>query len=210
MFTLPVTIQNTEYIAVSCPKCKDIRLWDIQTGEVRIAFDDPRYYPRLACQGNPGKMFVVHSVNGFPTMQLNCSQVPFTLDRVIQRGMEQITAMCFVPNENVIVVSNFRKGLIRAVSCDTEKIVWELKGKIQGVKCNPHGMVFSSRGPQALLVADGKNHRLLVVNSGDGSVRQVVPLDQVSTAVDLCVYNQKVIVLHFEAGKAKISFFSIQ
>ncbi len=99
--------------------------------------------------------------------------------------------------------------MLRAVSCDTEKKAWELEGDVQGEQCCPGGMVYSP-AHQALLVADGCNSRVLVVNPGDGSVRQVVQLGaEISATWERRLLNNQLVVNNTDFHKEKVSFFSI-
>ena len=208
-FLLPVTVQQQQLLAVSYFDCEKIRLYNMKTREITTAFHDPRYYPGCMCQGEADQIYVVHSVKGrFPILQLNCSQPQFTLEKTIQSQMEKYYAFCYIPSHRLIVVSDL--NLVRAVSCDTEEKVWELKGEVQDTQCNPFGMVYSP-DHQALLVADGRNSRVLVVNPGDGSVRQVVQLGaDVGCVSELCLHNQLLVVHHTDDGHThKVSFFSI-
>ena len=71
------------------------------------------------------------------------------------------------------------------------------------------GMVFSHHH-FALLVADGKNHRILVVNPGDGSVRHVVQFSpEMGVIANLCLYQGQIIVHHNDAENEKVSLLSL-
>ncbi len=110
----------------------------------------------------------------------------------------------------MIAISQTSPGLVRAVSCDTDEKAWELSGKIQGLPCEPHGVVYSPN-LHALLVADGNNTRVLVVNPDNGSIRQVVQLHaDVGMVSELCLHNQQLIVRHSAGKKEKVSFYVLQ
>ena len=96
------------------------------------------------CQGEADQIYVVHSVKGIPILQLNCSQPQFILEKTIQSGMETWYDICYIPSHRLIAVSdNAPDNIVRAMSCDTEERVWELKGEVQDTQCNPHEMVYS-------------------------------------------------------------------
>ena len=207
---LPLIVQKKQLLAVSCWECKNINLHNMQTRETTTAFQDPRYFPGPMTQGDEGQIYVVHMVRG-PRLilQLNCAQQQFTLQKTIQSGMERCFDVGYIPSHQLVIVSSIVLGVVRAVSCDTGEKVWEVRGEIQGEKCESHGIVYSP-GHQAFLVADGKNTRILVLNPVDKTVRQVVKLSEVGIVWELCLHNQQLVVHHGnEIIGDKISFFSI-
>ena len=208
---LPVSVQQQQLLAVSCQKCHMIRLYNIKTREITTAFHNSSYYPACMCQGEADQIYVVHKVKGpVPILQLNCSQPQFTLEKTIQSGMETWYDICYIPSHRQIAISSVHLGVVRAVSCDTEENAWEIQGEIQSAQCLPHRMVYSP-GHQALLVADGGNHRVLVVNPGIGSVIQVLQLGaDVGVVAELCLHNQQLVVHHTDDGhKMRLSYFSL-
>ncbi len=154
------------------------------------------------------QIYALDQVYGrMPILRLNSSQPQFSQEKTIHSGMKLPFAICYIPSHKLIVMSDAE--MLRAVSCDTEKKVWELEGDVQGEQCCPGGMVYSP-AHQALLVADGVNHRVLVVNPGDGSVRQVVQLGaDMGYVWDLCLHNQQLVVHHGCGAVEELSFFSI-
>ncbi len=210
IYLLPVTVQQQQLLAVSCFHCCKIRLYNMKTRESTTAFHDPSCYPGCMCQGEPNQIYVAQNVlDAVSILQLNYSQPQFTLEKIIQSEREDYCSICFVPSHRLIVINqNAPDKIVIAVSCDTEKKLWELQGEVQGVQCNPHGMVYSP-DHQALLVADGWNSRVLVVNPGDGSVRQVLPLcADMGVVWELCLHNQQLVMHHTDAGREKVSYFS--
>ena len=186
-FILPITIKGQEFLAIACIYCKKIKLYNMKTGEITTAFHDPSYYLGRMCQGDTGHIYVVHYV----------------------KGMERYHSICYIPTHRLIAVSNCDLGIVRAVSCDTEKVMWQLIGSVDGVECQPHGMMYS---PQydTLLVSGGINYRVLVLNSHDGSVRQVVPLSDDMCVSELCLHEKQVVMQHNVHNKEKVSYFSIE
>ncbi len=203
--------REKELLAMCCADCYVIRLYNLETGDVSTPFNNPRYYPGPMCRGDEGEMYVVHRVTGFPILQLNCSTVPFEIKKTIQSGMESLHSICYIPGYKLIVVSTTSAPKkIRAVSVESEEVKWEVKGEVEGKQCNPHGTIFSSPD-DALFVADGGNTRILVLNPWDGSLRQVLPLDQKMGATwELCLHNRHLVVHHVSDRKQKISYFSLK
>ena len=205
---LPLTVQQQQLLAVSCSCCKKIRLYNMKTREITTAFQHDRYLFHGMCQGEADQIYVSKSVKGhFLIPQLNCSRLKFTVEKTIQSQMNRFHDICYIPSNRLIVVSD--SFMLRAVSCDTEERVWEIKGEVQDAQCCPGGMVYSP-AHQALLVADGCNSRVLVVNPGDGSVRQVVQLGaEISATWEQRLFNNQLVVNHTDFHKEKVSFFSI-
>ena len=208
---LPVTMNNKELLAVSCFDCEMIRLLDVETRDVTVAFQDSRFYPGRMSHGEGDVMYVVHAVKGAkPVLELNTAQVPFTGPvTTIQSGMEEYFGLCYIPSPHrLIVLSRVSEPrTIRAVSLETGEKVWEVKGEVDGVECYPHGMLFSPQH-QVLLVADGWNCRLLVLHPGDGSHLRTIQFDR-ETINELCLHQNKLVVRHHDGPRVKVSYFSI-
>ena len=208
---LPITIEGQEFLAIACIYCNRIRLCNMNTGEITTAFHDPRYYPGRMCHGDTGQIYVVHNVKGgFPILQLDCSHPQFSLIKTIQSGMKKYYAICYIPTHRLIAISsNEDPKMVQAVSCDTEKVMWQLIGSVDGVECHPHGMMYSPQH-DTLLITDGINCRVLVLNSHDGSVRQVISLSDDMCVTELCLYEKQVVMQHNVDNKEKVSYFSIE
>ena len=125
--------------------------------------------------------------------------------------METYYGMCYIPSPHKLLVfsDNTPDNIIRAVSAETGDKVWEVKGEVDGKMCSPHGMLFSPQH-QALLVADGRNRRVLVLHPGDGSHLQTIQLDQKMGAItELCLHQNKLVVQHNARDKEYVSYFSV-
>ena len=212
-YLLPVTMNNKELLAVSCPLCRMIRLLDVENEDVTVAFHDSRFYPGWMSHGEGDVMYVVHAVKGAKlVLELNTAQVPFTGPvRTIQSRMETYFGMCYIPSPHRLIVlsDNAPGNTIRAVSAETGEKVWQVKGEVDGVQCEPNGMLFSPQH-QVLLVADGVNSRVLVLHPGDGSHLQTIQLDRkMGVITELCLHQNKLVVKHNVGGKQKVSYFSI-
>ena len=73
----------------------------------------------------------------------------------------------------VIVASNLPNGRVVAVTLPRkQKSGWKLSGDIKGKCINPQGMCHDDAG--RLYVADGKNDRVLVLDSLTGRVLQIL------------------------------------
>ena len=213
MKILPITVNNKEQLAVSCFECETVKLYNLDTLQVTTAFHDPKYYPGRMSHGENGKLYVVHSVKGEKkVLELDCSGETFSgPSKIVQSGMGIYYSMCYIPAPHRLIVFStaYVSNTIRAVSAETGEKVWEVKGEVDGVECKPHGMLFSPQH-QVLLVADGRNCRLLVLHPGDGSHLQTIQLDrEMRIIVELCLHQNKLVVHHYTDGKEKVSYFSV-
>ena len=207
---LPVTMNNTEFLAVACPACHMIRLLNLETEEVTVAFHDQRVYPAVMSHGEGDVIYLVHSVKGLPVLELNTGRLPFSkLSRTIQSGMETYYSMHYIPSPHrLIVLTWWKDSMIRAVSAETGEKVWDVMGELDGRMIQPHSLLFSAQH-QVLLVADGSNNRLLVLHPRDGSHLQTIQLDQYMGVMgELCLLQNK-LVHHHAGSKEKVSYFSI-
>ena len=128
IFLLPVTMNNTESLAVACFYCRMIRLLNLETEVVIVAFHDQQVYPGWMSHGEGDVMYMVHDVKGnIQVLELNTGRLPFSkLSRTIQSGMERYYSFHYIPSPHRLIVwSGKSVGMIRAVS--TEK-VWEVRG----------------------------------------------------------------------------------
>ncbi len=115
MHVLGLLRGKKEILAVSCVDCEVIRLIDVESGEISVAFHDGHHYPGEMCLGEAGEMFVVYSIkHTVPILQLNCSTAEFSLIRSIKSGMEMYFSICYIPIHKLIVISNHSPGVIKA------------------------------------------------------------------------------------------------
>ena len=208
---IPITVNNKEQLAVSCWSCETVKLYNLDTLQVTTAFYDPKCYPGSMCHGENGKLYVVHRVKGHPVFELDCSAETFSGPcKIVQSEMEIYFGMCYIPAPHrLIVLTWWQDSIIRAVSAETGEKVWEVKGEVDGVQCDPHGMLFSPQH-QVLLVADGRNKRVMVLHPGDGSHLQTIQLDrEVGVIIEMCLHQNKLVVRHTAQSKVKVSYFSV-
>ncbi len=194
---------------MSCHLCQKIKLYNFITREIALAFKHQNH-----CLGymylTDNELYVVSSVDGLkPILKLNCNQIPFVLNGTIQSEVSNFYSLCYIAVHRLIAFSK-PCGVVTALSSHTNELVWELKGEVEGVKCEPLGMVYSPVH-QALLVADGCNHRVLVLNPKDGSVRQVLQFSSdMGCLAELCLYQEQIAVLHHDGEHVKVSFFIVE
>ena len=97
-----IQVMWREYLAISCYKCKDIKLSDLDTMKLTTAYSDEQEMHRMSKGWH--KMYV-HVPSGF--LELDCTSTKFTKIRQIetQRGeMKYCTDLCYVPPPHNLIV----------------------------------------------------------------------------------------------------------
>ena len=169
--------------------------------------------PSLDCGTGPLSTEVLESVCNGPSEALD-SGMTDALDsmftgpsRTLDTGLTQwCTGICYLPSPHrAIVLSIASEGVIRAISVDRNEIAWEVTGEVDGLRCNPWGLIYSARH-RGLLVCDGDNRRILVLEPRDGAHRQTLPLPgSTGSTYDIASHGDHIVLLH----QTKISYLSI-
>ncbi len=204
-----VELGNQEQLVLGCTECKVIRLMDLQTGTTRQVFQNHNFRPGAMCLGTKGQIFVVNDVFGAKQiLQLDCSADPFQVTQTIQSGVGRCHSVCYISKRRLLVLTKWSDSLIRAVSCDSSKLVWTTDKSVDSQRIKPHDAAYCPR-QDLLYVADGGNSRILVLNPADGSKIQVVYLNEEVGFVDqLGLVGDELVLHHQECDEEKISFFS--
>ena len=194
-------------LVFGCEKCRSIELFDVESGKSLTTFSDSQFEPCGMCHGESGQMFVCSSWHPSSLHLLNCSTAPFTVERVIHTEVRYKYCMCYIPGHCLVALSDFSN--IHAVSVESGRTVWQVKGQLGGEGCNPCGMAYSPVH-DALFVADGCRDGILVLNPGDGSLRQVLPFNTHRLRA-LHLDQDQLILLHDnDDDKVNVSYFSLQ
>ena len=129
----------------------------------------------------------------------------------LRSSVRQCDALCYVPSPRG--AENGWCG--RAPSC--RRCPWSQNGSyggeevtVDGRPLDPRDMVYSSH---ALLVCDGRNVRIVVMDPQSGKVRETVQFDRrnVGEIVDLCLCGDHAMMLHDQTGSSiNISFLDIK
>ena len=211
---ISTNVNRQEQLLVSCEDCRSITLYDLKTFETDTVFSNPELYNDVICHGERGEIYVGHEVKGdIQAFQLVWSGDQFSgPKRVIHSGMEQYFSMYYIPSPHKLLVfsDNSPPGVVQAVSVETGEKMWKARWDFAGMISCPHGMVYSPKH-QALLVADGPNRRILVLNPKDGSQLQIIPFREgISVLVHMHLHKDNLIVLYLDPqNKDKVSYFAI-
>ena len=104
--------------------------------------------------------------------------------------------------------------LLRAVSLDLDQILWEVHGEevqLDGWPLDPRGIAYSPRH-HGILVCDGSNEQIVVMELESGKVRETVQFDRrnIGGIVDMCLCRDQAVMLHDQTGASiKISFLDM-
>ena len=136
-------VQDEELIAVACRLCNYIKLIDPGTGETTTAYMG-KHHPLKMCLGGPDKLWLWgYNEDACPAFELNCSSRKFTpTGRTLDVNMECWEMCCLPPPHDCLALGNFS---VRAVSCKTGSVMWEIKGEVDGKKINPCCSTCSTR-----------------------------------------------------------------
>ena len=205
---LSVEIAGKEYLTISCSECNNIKLMDLQTGGVTIAYIGKKMMKM--CKGE-GNTLYVKSVQD-QILELDCTHPVFSKIKVMNTemgGNSYYIGLCYVPSPYRYIISTNGEKIV-ATACDTNTRVWKIKIGFPIKRFDPHGLLYSQRH-HAILVADGNKNRIVVLNPSNGDTLQTLMLPGMGTIVDLCLNNHQLVVKHRSGiiEKNKISFFSI-
>ena len=208
---LGIVIKSEEKLALSCAMCREIKLLDMRTKDVTIAFRS-EYNVDIMCYGEDNTLFVYCLGDG-SVLELDYSTSSFKLGRTINSGLSDCTEMCYLPTPYIFLALSVcgedvgEDDIIRVVSVHRDKIMWDLTGVVDGLKMNPAGLLFSPC--YGLLVSDMNNSRVLVINPIDGSHLQTINLPSMGEIYGIFLHHDEVIMRH-DTNAFKISLFALR
>ena len=211
---LPIMIENNEHLLVSCWQCSTIWFCDLHTGNFTVALKEEGFYPVLMCKAERDYIYIVNIVKGpsKPILKAKCTPTELSLDKskTIYFRMEKVTSICYLPFVKCVAISRWDDHVVKAIHCESDEQVWEVKGEVAGATWTPHGLLYSLEH-QSLLVCDTSDHgRLVVLNPRDGSVLQVISLPGLKRPFFLSLYEGNTIVYNKTSNITQINVFSIQ
>ena len=201
-------INKQELLAVFCFLCKKIHLLNIETEQMMEAYSGEEVY--CMCHGREGRVFVSIWDND-KVMELDCSTSRFTNKNTVHIGLDVCWGLCYLPLPHDCLVLSGHKfnglGEVKAVSCLDSSVMWRVQGKVEGKNIDPRGLLLF-RG--SVLVADGWNKRIFVVDPNNGSCIKTIQTPGVGYLWFLSLCDTQIIMVHFADDKCKISFFNVK
>ncbi len=206
----PIVIGNIEYIAISCFDCQLIYLYDYSTFSVVSSFK--MECPDSMCLGPQDTLFVVKGVpGGREVVGLDIRTTQFRFKFNIKTNMQQIYDICHMAFEypnGTLVLTDWESNTICAVNINTQDIIWNIRGEIDGKLCDPHGVVGTPTGE--LIVADGSNARLIVLDGHTGELINTQDLDKCSHVAGLHLLRDNTLIVWYHyKGKEMIGYYNI-
>ena len=211
VYLLCVQVAGQEYLAVSCWRCEDIKLMNInkQKGSsgLEIEYEVIRAFRgrnvRHMCQGEENRIFVLSDGS---VLELDTATTPFTNMRSINTGMA--FSLCYVPDPHrLLVVCDWKD--VCGISCDDGKAVWKAeKGKNFDPSC-----LFFLPSHDVLFVVDRENIRIRIVSPATGHQIKYMNLpDHVKGITGLHWFKEQILV-HSRVsypGKSRFSLFCLK
>ena len=210
VYLLANLIGGIEYLMVSCADCHKIRLYNMDTVTITEAWHDPRCKPGPMCHGPQDRVCAVDIVKGRPVIILDSTSILFYLKYTVHTQMEGHHSISCVPTADLLLITDHSPGIIRAVSFFTDKLIWQVTGEVDGLPCDPHGLVYSSQHDM-VFVCDGLNRRILILEPMSGECVQTIDLSQhVTVAWQPHLYEDQLILRHSGTDyKPKLSYFTV-
>ena len=198
-------------LILACWRCSALRRYDILAPDhpSEIVFVKHNFHPGQMVYGENGEIVVIGCLHSkVQLLLLNIENSQFTLVKSFDPGMAVYNGLCYLPTpHNLVAISYNKTPIIRALSCDTGALVWEVKEPLS----SPHAMLYI---PQydVILVPDGGT-RVLVLHPGDGSLLHTVDAalpDRVpGRVISTCLYQDRLVVHHYVPSTQKVSVFSL-
>ncbi len=200
---VPETMDNQEFLVVSCRWCEVIRLLNLETGESNTAFHNRWCQPMNMCKGGEGQIFLGCSdkneqERSYSYLQLSTLEPRFQLVNVVTTTSQPIAAMCYSPTHNLIIAHH--GWLLRAVCVARGTVVWE--NPVWVSPCVFVPALDAILGPYLC------SPSLLVLSASDGDEMQFLTPDDVTDVRDLCLHGNSLVVLHGDRD-VTVSFCSL-
>ena len=195
---ITVVQKKKELLALSCEKCRDIRLVDMETKQVTPIFKSTNSPMSGICSGPDGGLFV------------KCENIQ-QLDRSFKvintfDCSYWVASICYLPApHNTLIVSQGTK--LTAVSIPDGHQVWSQKYK--GLVTTR--LVFCPK-QDVLLASDWDKPQVHVVNPSDGFIIQTIKIPNIYSIHRMCLCNDQIVMLQQpEMGSKRylLSYYSL-
>ena len=154
------------------------------------------------CHGDPGRIYVrawdkVH--------ELDCSKLSFTGPvKSLHTDVAMCDGMCYTPSSHKALILSDTQSIM-ALSVSDNKTLWEVSGCVDGECCQPMGLLYSPKH-KSLLVCDGWNHRILVLDLKNGSHIQTVSFNSdVGDIKEMSFYEGNAVMCHMHTTECVLT-----
>ena len=224
---LGVTLNSHRYLAISCRARREIWLYNFTTQSFRLVYSDPSKRgpePGYMCIGPNNTILAQDHTDGSRSV----AEFHFTsednliLSRFIpvQCDKDDIRAVYYAETTQgpLLFSTHWSEYAIRATYLQSGHIQWQVKGKVDGKKCNPQGLCHDAG---RLYVANGDNKCILVLDAATGDFIQSIEVTKTAYVWNVAwrsdVWNvawseqqPHLVVLHkmYKAEAGSISYFN--
>ena len=197
-FYSSLIINEQERLAVACPECFDLKLYDFQKGEWRTVLFTSKV--TAFCDGGNDTIFAKKEDNSIE--QLDTSGRVFLGPlKKLRPNVEDYSSMCCIPPPaNELVLGDMFQMV--AISADTGKTIHDRNNVGQSV-------AFSAK--YHVLLAQTMAEKVIIVNPEIGCIIQEIDLSHLGYLVKLGMYNgDQVVIMYWDASnKLQMSFFKL-
>ena len=217
---LHLSIGDTPYIAISCWKCRSIRLYSMTDSDPITAYrhsGEDEMAPYAMCHGAHNTIMVGNWREGSQEVLVyDVTSTQFTLKDRIPVHVDQawhIHYMETAQHGGIVIVSTWGEdNIMSAHSLDSKALVWKIVNKeIDGKGFQPCGMC-SDPDTGALYVADQFNKRLIVLEPNTGEVIQSIQMPGVGLIVNIawCSVQPHLVIHHWINDMNLITYYDIK
>ena len=234
---LSIVIENVEYLAVSCMECGDINLQHLTIDTAYPAFSSDNC--SLMCNGKEGEIFLKRYTDEKKTsiIEIGCKRKQFVYGKTFESKIKSVHDICYVSTKGILVMSRHKKGskydefsdedtdkepeekekdekkedpaFIQAIQYSSGKELWEVK-EVDDLETCAHAVIYSHKY-DVLLVADGSNRRILVLQPDSGEHLQTIDFrsQHVGTAWNLFLHRDQLILEHALPKRIQLSYYTV-
>ena len=201
---LGLEISGQEFLAISCYDCKNIRLMNLTSGKIRVAFRGKEV--DYMAEGEGGKVYV-KILGEAKVLELDLVSSTFVEGKSFDIGIKDVDDLHYVPSPHrLIVVSHKSNKLVQAISVDTSKKVWNFDQKVDDEEIEPYGLLFIPEH-DVILVADDK--RIHILRSANGEHLQTVDQFDLGTIYKPLLCKNTIAILSNIDDLGRMSYFTI-
>ena len=187
---LGLEIAGQEFLAMSCGVCENIRLMNLTSEKIRVAFRGKNV--DYMAEGEGGKLYV--KLRGeAKVLELDLVSSTFIEKKSFDIGVKDVEALNYVPSPHrLIIVNDNNKRSVLATSVDTGKTVWNFDQKVDYKEIEPGELLFIPEH-DVILVED--TERIHILRSADGQYLQTVDTHELGKLSGLFLCKDKLVIL---------------
>ena len=195
-------------ILETCARCRQIRSYNINTGEVHPVFTKKSI--DVLCQG-PSNTVIGIEKNGYMyQLEWQHEKRELIIIKILQANVRDLARICYVDGLDSVILVSQDPCFIQAIKFGDGLPFWSFSRSIGGKEVDPYGLCYDSKG--RLYIGDLCNKRFLVLDAQRGELLQVVELDEDTCNIidmDMC-YTSSHPQLTLLQGGCNVSLCNVQ